>query len=79
MTKVISLARLRVARTVQTAAQNQYPTSHQTAIENALSMALHYVRGGAPDGLHAATAKTNRAFSLLKQSCEAAAANKREA
>ena len=43
----------------------------QQAIENALSMALHYVRTSGRTRLHEATAKTNRALTLLKQACAA--------
>ena len=47
----------------------------QQAIENALSTALYYVRR--PDGttatLQAATGRANRALSLLKNACAAAA------
>ena len=69
MTKVISLARPRVAPTVQTPAQNQDPTAHQAAIENALSMALYFMRqpGDTKANLWAATARANRALTLLKQ------------
>lgn len=43
----------------------------QQAIENALSMALYYVRQPthSPAMLQAATARANRALSLLKQAC----------
>lgn len=42
----------------------------QAAIENALSMALHYVRTtNTPHGIQAATAKAIRAASMLKQTC----------
>ena len=73
MTKVIPLARQRTAPTVQTPAQNQDPTAHQAAIENALSMALYYVRQPAhsPATMQAATARANRALTLLKQACSA--------
>lgn len=48
----------------------------QQAIENALSMALYYVRSSSCKRLHAAqlqaaTAKTNRALTLLKRACAA--------
>ena len=78
MTNVISLARDSVAESVHTSAQNLDPISHQAAIENALSMALHHVRGDAPEGLRNATAKANRALSLLKQACAADALTVRE-
>ena len=75
MTNVISLARTRVAPIVQTTAQTPDPIAHQAAIENALSMALYYVRQPAhsPAMLQAATARANRALSLLKQACSASA------
>lgn len=46
----------------------------QQAIENALSMALHYVRGLSCDReqLRQATAKANRAFTLLKHASQQA-------
>ena len=48
----------------------------QQAIENALSMALYYVRQPthSPAMLQAATARANRALSLLKQACSASPA-----
>ena len=52
----------------------QEPTiASQQAIENALSMALYYVRQPAhsPAILQAATARANRALTLLKQACSA--------
>ena len=73
MTNVIPLARTRVAVPVQSPAQPLDPIQHQAAIENALSMALYHVRGDATGNLHAATAKANRALSLLKQACAAEA------
>jgi hypothetical protein len=42
----------------------------QQAIENALSMALHYIRTtDSQKGIQAATAKAIRAASMLKQAC----------
>lgn len=42
----------------------------QQAIENALSMALHYIRtANTPQAIQAATSKAIRAASLLKQAC----------
>ena len=72
---VISLARARAAKTVQThALANPLPCSdaiqRQAAIENALSVALFHMRDDSVGSLHAAIAKTNRALSLLKQACE---------
>lgn len=46
------------------------PVQRQAAIENALSMALFFVRqpGNTPANLWAATARANRALTLLKHS-----------
>lgn len=42
----------------------------QQAIENALAMALHYIRtANTQQGIQAATAKAMRAASMLKQAC----------
>lgn len=49
---------------------NEAPAiARQAAIENALSMALYFMRkpGGTPADVWAATARTNRALTLLKQ------------
>ena len=48
--------------------------ARQQEIENALSMALFYVRQSAPtpDALRSATARANRALSLLKHASESA-------
>lgn len=44
--------------------------ARQQAIENALSMALHYIRTtDTQQGIQAATAKAMRAASMLKQAC----------
>ena len=81
MTKVIHLASpragTRVARTVQTHAHPvpttdnapRDPVARQAAIENALTMALYFIRQPTETGMEvfAATARTNRALSLLKQ------------
>ena len=50
-------------------AQSQSPVERQAAIENALSMALYFVRqpGSIVANLWAATARTSRALTLLKQ------------
>lgn len=47
----------------------------QTAIENALAMALYFMRqpGDTAANLWAATARTNRALTLLKQASQGAA------
>lgn len=48
------------------------PVARQAAIENALSMALYFIRqpGEGAANLWAATARTNRALTLLKQASE---------
>jgi hypothetical protein len=79
MTIVIPLARPRAAASAHTHAHTPDPSiARQAAIENALSMALHHVRGDQPGNLHAAIAKTNRAFTMLKQACAAEASIVRE-
>lgn len=52
------------------------PVQRQAAIENALSMALFFVRqpGSTPANLWAATARTNRALTLLKHASDGRAA-----
>jgi hypothetical protein len=51
------------------------PIARQQAIENALSMALHYVRNtDNKQGIQAATSKAIRAVSMLKQACAEVAA-----
>lgn len=54
------------------ATQTPDPVARQAAIENALSMALHFVRlpGESAANLWAATARANRALTLLKQASE---------
>ena len=84
MTKVIHLASRSAGTRVQTPAHSQAPkTAHtlaqgvgtierQGAIENALSMALYFMRQSCDTAatLWAATARTNRALTLLKQASE---------
>ena len=88
MTKVVHLAspragiRIRVgtAPGVHTSAHpapttdstHRDPVARQAAIENALSMALYFVRqpGNTSANLWAATARANRAFTLLKQASQ---------
>lgn len=79
MTKVIPIAghvagtRVRQpAPTIPAAPSTVITPEHQAAIENALSMALYFIRQchATPANLWAATAKTNRAFTLLKQASE---------
>ena len=49
---------------------NTSPLARHQAIENALSMALFHIRkGDTQHDIQAATAKANRAASLLKQAC----------
>jgi hypothetical protein len=44
--------------------------ARQQAIENALSLALYYIRENeSPGNIHAATVKAVRAASMLKQAC----------
>ncbi len=85
MTKVVHIARLaagpRAARTVHTVTPTRPardgvprdPVVRQAAIENALTMALYFVR--LPDSnaanLWAATARANRALTLLKHAGQA--------
>lgn len=77
MAKAIQLASpsagARPVLTVQTFRQpSPDPVARQAAIENALSMALHFVRqpGESAANLWAATARANRALTLLKQASE---------
>ena len=73
MTNVIPLARARVASSVQTSAQTFDPITQQAAIENALSMALYFIRQPASSTtLQAATGRASRALTLLKKSCSEA-------
>lgn len=69
MTKVISLASLRAGTRAPSNARTTTPTpAQQAAIENALVMALHFIRqpGDHAANLWAATARTSRALTLLK-------------
>lgn len=79
MTKVIHLPRAHVGTRVQLSARTPKPNTctadaiqRQQAIENALSMALYFMRqpGNAAANVWAATARTNRALTLLKQASE---------
>lgn len=84
MTTVIHLASPRAGTRVHTSAQSPAPAmaktapglerianpvDRQAAIENALSMALYFIRqpGNTAANLWAATARANRALTLLKQ------------
>ena len=84
MTKVIHLSRPRAGNRVHSPAPSPTQTTgtpcgieRQQAIENALNMALYFMRqpGNTPANLWAATARANRAFTLLKQASEGAATN----
>ena len=75
-TKLGRTLRIRILRRRYPALTTPKPTTtstaldRQQAIENALSMALHYVRTtNTPHGIQAATAKAIRAASMLKQAC----------
>lgn len=79
MSKVFHLASRSAGSLVHTSAPIAPATpaavitpEHQAAIENALSMALYFIRQchATPANLWAATARTNRAFTLLKQASE---------
>lgn len=73
MTKVIQMAGTRPSNSVHTRAPSTNHTpAQQAAIENALSMALYFVRqsGDSEANLWAATARTNRALTLLKHASE---------
>jgi len=71
MTKVISLSSTRAGTRAHSNAHTTTTTpspAQQAAIENALVMALHFIRqpGDHAADLWAATARTNRALTLLK-------------
>lgn len=79
MTTVLHLPRPHAGHPVQTSARTPKPNTpatgsiqRQQAIENALSMALYFMRqpGNAAANVWAATARTNRALTLLKQASE---------
>lgn len=75
MTKVLHLPSPRAGTRVHTHAQTTTkanPVARQAAIENALSMALYFVRqhDNTAANLWAATARANRALTLLKQASE---------
>lgn len=58
--------------TPTTDSAHRNPVARQAAIENALSMALYFIRqpGNTAANLWAATARANRAFTLLKQASQ---------
>ena len=91
MTKVTHITRPSAGTRVQLLAQSPAPASthsahdlertpnpieRQAAIENALSMALYFIRqpGTSAANLWAATARANRALTLLKQASQGNAA-----
>lgn len=76
ITSNTTLGRLLHTRIIQrrypalTAPKVEPTIARQQAIENALSMALHYIRTtDTQQGIQAATAKAMRAVSMLKQAC----------
>jgi hypothetical protein len=75
MTNVRNLSSPRAGTRVQTPAQPLEPIERQAAIENALSMALYFMRqpGNAAANVWAATARANRALTLLKQASQGTA------
>jgi len=72
MTKVIRLSSPRAGNQVHTSAPAIATPAQQAAIENALSMALYFIRqpGDAAANVWAATARTNRALTLLKHASQ---------
>ena len=80
MTKVISLASRQAGRNPQATAFPLTP-ERQAVIEKALTMALHFVRqpGALPANLWAATSRSTRAATLLKQCCEGTGSDDRPA
>jgi len=80
MTKVIPLASRQAGRISPLPSKSDVLTpQRQAVIENALTMALHFVRqpGAVPANLWAATSRATRAATLLKQLCEATRATGR--
>lgn len=71
-TRVQTSARQPTARTTTTLHAAHDSITRQQAIENALSMALYFIRqpGDVAANVWAATARTNRALTLLKQASE---------
>ena len=61
-----------IAPGARTPEQSASPIERQAAIENALSMALYFIRqpGDVAANVWAATARTNRALTLLKQASQ---------
>lgn len=79
MTKVIHLTHAHAGTRVNTFARTPKPNTcpetaiqRQQAIENALMMALYFIRqpGSEAANVWAATARANRALTLLKQASE---------
>lgn len=72
MSKAIDLASPRAGSYVQTSALPTEPVERQAAIENALGMALYFIRqpGNSAANVWAATARANRALTLLKQASQ---------
>lgn len=76
MSKVIHLASQQAGRNPRSPS---ITPQRQAVIENALTMALHFVRqpGAVPANLWAATSRATRAATPLKQVCEAVPAQGR--
>ena len=73
MTKVNTLTAPKAAPLGNTPAKFPASIERQFAIETALADALYYIRmPGSAKTLNAATARTRRALTLLKQACEQA-------
>ena len=78
MTKVVHLASRSAGNPVRKSAHNPpevLTPAQQAAIDHTLSMALYFIRQShaTPAYLWAATARTNRALTLLKLASESAA------
>ena len=70
MKKVNSTITPKAAPLGHTPAISTRPLARQQAIENALSLALYYIRQDEePRNIHAATVKAVRAAAMLKQAC----------
>lgn len=70
MSNVITLASRKASPPTSPTIANAPTLERQQAIENALNMALFYVRTtDTPQGMRAAMVKAMRAATMLKQSC----------
>lgn len=70
--KTLTLPSRSAGALVRIAPNQNDPIARQQGIENALSMALYFIRqpGNSTANLWAATARTNRALTLLKHANE---------